>query len=79
MLFHVVDPAAEVVKTFPVCHIIDQNDAVRVSQITGNQTFEPLLACSVPKLQSDGLLTHSHVLGDEIDSNGGLDSRYSTL
>ena len=74
MFFHVVDPAAEIVKTFPVCHIIDQDDTVGISQIAGNQTFEPLLACSIPKLQSDGFLAHSHVLGDEIDANGGLDS-----
>jgi hypothetical protein len=52
ILLDVVEPHVEVLEAVSVGDVVDQEDGVGVTQVSGDQTAETLLASSVPELQT---------------------------
>ena len=61
MFFHVIHPGAEVVDTFLVGYVVDQEDSMGISEVTRDQAFESLLASGIPELQSDVSFVDLHI------------------
>lgn len=52
---------------------------MRVLEVVGNQTLEPLLASSVPQLKSIGFAFVHGVANEEVYTDGGLLKKEGTL
>lgn len=66
------DPFLQVLHRIHIADIIDEDPADSILQISRNQTFEPLLAGSVPELKPVASVVIHEVLGEEVDSDGRL-------
>jgi hypothetical protein len=79
VVLNVIQPHAHILKWIGTGNVIDQEDGMRVPQVSGNETSEPLLAGCIPKLQPDWPVPYADILGDEINANGWLNDKLSTL
>ena len=66
---YLLHPLTNVLKGVPICHIVDDNNAVGAAIITRCQRAKALLTGRVPNLQLDHLLFEMYCLDFEVDTN----------
>lgn len=69
VLFDLVDPGANIVKSLTIGDIVDNNDSLCASVVGSGQSSEPFLASSVPNLKLDHVVLVFHCLKLEVDAN----------
>lgn len=72
MLLYEIDPLGNIVVTFLIGEIEDNEGCLAIPNIVGDQTPKSLLASSVPQLHPHHLAGEGYVFGDEIDTDGGM-------
>lgn len=86
MIACITDPLLHIFKRLPcyiniglesillllTCYVVADNSHTRVLNILRYQAMELFLTGSVPHLNTDHLVVHEYVLGEEIDTDGGL-------
>lgn len=65
-------PDGQVLQTFGIVNIVDQQTKVGVLEIAGDQTSKALLSSRVPQLQTIVFVLRSQVPDQEINANGSL-------
>jgi hypothetical protein len=68
---NLVQPLLHAEEGLHVCHVVHDDDAMRVAVVGGRDGVEPLLACSVPDLQLDCLPVEVDGADLEVHANGG--------
>ena len=56
------------------CEVEDDEGDEGVLEVAGDEGAEPFLACGVPELHPEDVVSNVDVLGHEVDADGGLPS-----
>ena len=62
-------PLSHILESFPISHVIDNNDSMRASIVARCQRPKSLLSCGIPNLKFNVLSIHFNSLDFEIDSD----------